>query len=75
MSTPDPKYEGFRQIALYTSIPMTLMAGPIIGYFIGEFLDKFFATDPWLMSLFVLMGAISSIRQTLILLKRSTGGS
>lgn len=69
----DPKYEGWRQAALLTSIPMILMAGPIIGYLAGDFLDRLFATSPWLMVVMTIMGGISGVRQTVLLIKRVKG--
>ncbi len=66
----DPKYEGFRQAALLTSIPMVLLAGPVIGYFIGDFLDRFFFTSPWLMGIMTVVGGFSGVRQTILLIKR-----
>jgi len=69
----DPKYEGWRQVALLTAIPMVLMGGPVIGYLIGDYLDRFFLTSPWLMVVFVAMGAVSGVRQMMILIKRAGG--
>ncbi len=74
MDRPDPKrqakYEGLRQVALLTSIPMALAVGPAVGYWIGDALDRRFSTSPWLMIFFTVFGAISSIRQTALLIKR-----
>lgn len=72
MNGPDPKYEGWRQVALLTSIPVVLLAGPAVGYFIGSFLDRLFGTSPWLMAFFTTMGAISGVRQTISVIKRAT---
>lgn len=72
MEGPDPKYEGWRQLALLTSIPMILLFGPIVGYLIGNFLDQLFGTSPWLMAVFTAMGAISGVKQTITLIKRAT---
>ncbi len=69
----DPNYEGWRQVALLTSIPMVLMAGPIIGYWMGDFLDRLFETSPWLMGVMTIMGGIASVRQTILLIKRVKG--
>ncbi|MDC4228106.1 MAG: AtpZ/AtpI family protein [Candidatus Manganitrophus sp.] len=72
MDGPDPKYEGWRQLALLTSIPMILLFGPIVGYLIGNYLDQLFGTSPWLMVVFTAMGAISGVKQTITLIKRAT---
>ena len=73
MDGPDPKYEGMRQLALLTSIPMILLAGPIVGYFIGNFLDQLFGISPWLMVIFSVLGAVSGVKQTITLIKRAMG--
>jgi F0F1-type ATP synthase assembly protein I len=49
---------------------MALVAGPAVGYWIGDALDQFFSTSPWLMVFFTVFGVISSIRQTALLIKR-----
>jgi F0F1-type ATP synthase assembly protein I len=72
MNGPDPKYDGWRQVALLTSIPMILLFGPLVGYFIGDFLDQLFGTSPWLMIIFTAMGSLSGVKQTITLIKRAT---
>jgi len=57
------KYDGWRQAALLTAIPMVLMGGPVIGYLIGDYLDRLFSTSPWLMVIFIAMGTVSGIQQ------------
>ena len=62
----------FRQLALLTTIPMTLLAGPVVGFFLGDFLDRRWGTPPWLMVFFSIVGGISSVRETLHLIQRAT---
>ena len=76
MELPGPKdpkaakYEGLRQAILLTGIPTVLAAGPAVGYWIGDFLDRFFSTSPWMMVIFTVLGAVSGVRQTVALIKR-----
>ncbi|MEK7285709.1 MAG: AtpZ/AtpI family protein [Nitrospirota bacterium] len=72
MDSPDPKYERFRQIAMLTGIPMVLLSGPVVGYFIGFFLDSQFDTPPWCMIFFTVMGAIAGVREMIRLIKRTS---
>ncbi len=72
MDGPDPKYERFRQVALLTGIPMVLLSGLVVGYFIGNFLDQQFNTAPWCMIFFTLMGAIAGVREMIRLIKRTS---
>jgi F0F1-type ATP synthase assembly protein I len=45
--------------------------GPVCGYFFGHFLDQRFATDPWFMVFFVVIGAISGVREMILLMKKA----
>jgi len=51
-------------------IPVLLAAGPIIGIFIGQWLDKKFDTSPWLTVTFVILGFVAGVREMVLLLKR-----
>lgn len=59
------KYRFARQLGLLTTIPLVLLSGPVIGFFIGDYLDKRFNTYPWLTFFFLMVGFIASIRQTI----------
>lgn len=50
-------------------IPIILAAGPILGIFIGMFLDEKFDTSPWLSILFIIFGFVASTKQIIKLLK------
>ncbi len=45
-----------RQAALFASIPALMAVGPIIGYFIGRWIDNWLGTTPWLMVVFIFLG-------------------
>lgn len=62
------KGERIRQVALLGSIPMVLLAGPLIGFLLGNFLDQRMHTVPWLMIFFVILGGVASVRQTMKLI-------
>jgi F0F1-type ATP synthase assembly protein I len=66
---PDEKYRRWRLLGLLTAVPMILAAGPIVGFFIGDWLDKQFHTQPWLMLFFLVLGFIAAIRQTILLIR------
>ncbi len=51
-------------------MPILLAVGPIIGIFIGQWLDKKFDSSPWLTILFVILGFVAGIRETILILKR-----
>jgi len=59
------KFNRLRNVSLYTTIPIILLAGPALGYFIGNFLDNKLNTDPWLMIVFIVMGFAASVKETI----------
>lgn len=68
----EDKYKQYKQIGLLTTIPFMLAAGPILGYFIGSFLDKKFGTEPYLMILFITFGFIASGKQVYNIIVRAS---
>jgi len=59
-----------RSVGTLGMIPILLGVGPIIGLFIGRWLDKQFGSSPWLTALFVIMGFVAAVREMLQLLRR-----
>lgn len=51
-----------------------LVAGPLLGYFAGNWLDKKLGTEPYLMVILILVGLVSSGKETIKLLKQLTDG-
>lgn len=66
------KGERLRQVMVLGTIPMVLVAGPLIGFFIGDYLDRRFGTSPWAMLVFLVLGGVASVRQTIRLLARAS---
>jgi F0F1-type ATP synthase assembly protein I len=52
----DDKLKGYRQVARATTIPLMLLAGPAVGYFIGYLLDGLFDTTKVFTLIFLLLG-------------------
>jgi len=50
------RFKRTRQIGLLTMIPIVLAVSPIVGFFLGKFLDSRLKTAPYLMTLFTLLG-------------------
>lgn len=46
----------YRQIGILAAIPAILLAAPLIGFFLGNWLDKKFGTEPYLLIAGVLLG-------------------
>ncbi len=65
------KYKQARQIGLLTTIPMILAAAPLVGYFLGHWIDRRFGTDPWFMMILLAVGLIAGIRETILILRKA----
>ena len=65
-------YRFIRQVGLLTTIPLMLLSGPLIGFLVGNYIDKRFGTAPWFMVLFVCLGFVASIRQTIAIIKKAS---
>ncbi len=61
-----------RQIGILTALPFIMVAGPLVGYFIGDWLDHILGTSPYLTILLIIMGIISSGREVIKMVKMAT---
>ena len=50
------RFEGVRQAGLLSTIPALLVISPLLGFFIGRFLDGKFNTDPVLTIVLLILG-------------------
>jgi F0F1-type ATP synthase assembly protein I len=66
---PENRQNGFRQIALATTIPLIMLAAPAVGYFIGTYLDKVLGTSGIMMLIFLLLGLAAGGLETVKLIK------
>lgn len=59
-----------RQIGAVTTIPMILIAGPLLGFWIGQGLDGRFGTDPWGKVVVSFVGFAASLKQVIEIIRR-----
>lgn len=52
------------------TIPSILAVGPLVGFFIGSFLDKKFNSGSVFLIIFLILGFAASIKETIEILKR-----
>lgn len=73
MSTTDKNKAELYKIAriwgLVSFIPVVLAAGPIAGYFLGEYLEKKFGFAPYISMSLVAIGFIAGAREVVRILK------
>jgi len=58
-----------RQVGLLTTIPVLLAVSPLIGFFMGRFLDGKLNTDPIFTIVFLILGFVAGARQTARVIK------
>ena len=54
----------------FSAMGLELGISVIVGLFVGDFLDKQFDTEPWLLLLFLIFGLIAGFRSVFRLLKK-----
>lgn len=73
MQTEDGKKAEFYKLAkvwgLISFIPVVLAAGPLAGYFLGDYLEKKIGFAPYLSLLCLALGFASSIMEIVKILK------
>lgn len=78
MQKIDPKNEDqkrIRQIGVYITIPFVLAIPPVLGSFIGMWLDKKLETSPFLMFFFLVLGFAAGVREVYRIIKRFGDGA
>jgi F0F1-type ATP synthase assembly protein I len=63
------KVTAWRQIGVLSAIPFILALAPIVGYFLGNYLDSKFRTGPWLSYVMLGLGFVAGVRETIHLVK------
>ena len=66
----DPRYEGLRSAGLLLAIPTILIVAPLVGFFIGNWLDRRFKTSPWLGIIGLILGFAAAGRETFLIYRR-----
>ena len=75
MTAKDPDSERYKQIRIYgllSSIPGFLVVPPVVGALAGQWLDKRFHTDPWLVLVFLFLGFGAAVRLIVRTIRRVT---
>ena len=49
---------------------MILAAGPLVGYWIGQWVDRRFGIAPWGMVIFALLGLAAGTKQVIEIIRR-----
>ncbi len=61
-----------RGVGFYTVIPTMMVVGPVFGYLVGAWLERRVGYAPWVSFAGVVLGAIASVRQIVLIMKRAS---
>ena len=70
MDNPEERQKRARQIGVYVTIPFVLAVPPVLGWFIGNWLDGKLKTGPYLMFLFLVLGFVAGFREVFRIIKK-----
>ena len=59
-----------RSASLLLAIPTLLIVSPLVGFFLGSWLDRRFRTTPWCTALGLTLGFIAAGRETYLIYRR-----
>lgn len=59
-----------RLIGIFATIPFVLAVPPVIGWYIGSWLDKGLGTDPYMMYSLLILGFIAGVREFYRIIKK-----
>ena len=65
------KYKRIRQLGLLTAIPMILAVAPLIGYYLGRWIDGRLGTDPVFSLILLALGLVAGVRETISILRKA----
>lgn len=72
MANPHNKY---RRYLRFSTVGLELGFAVIIGLVVGQYLDKWLGTEPWLLLLFLIFGMAAGFRSVFRLLKDTSAGN
>lgn len=60
----------YKMIGVLITIPFVLAIPPMVGWWLGDLLDKKLDTAPYLMYLLIFLGIVAAIREFIRIIKR-----
>jgi F0F1-type ATP synthase assembly protein I len=64
------KKELFRNLAMVSSMGISVVLAIVIGFAFGRQLDKWFGTDPWFFYIFLLIGIAAGFKNIYVIAGR-----
>lgn len=70
MDKDEERRKKIRMSVLYMTIPFALAVPPIVGWYLGMWLDKWLNTTPYLMFGLLMLGFIAGVREVYRIIKK-----
>jgi hypothetical protein len=70
---PDRRGKLIRDIGTYTIIPMMMVVGPVLGWWIGHLIEDRWGGQPWPSVIGALFGLVAAGRQIYLILANKDG--
>jgi F0F1-type ATP synthase assembly protein I len=67
---PKAENSGLRTAGMLMAIPSLLIAGPLVGFFMGKWGDRRLGCEPWLTIAGVVLGFFAAGRETYRIIRR-----
>jgi F0F1-type ATP synthase assembly protein I len=67
---PQDPYSGLRRGGLLLAIPTLLIVSPMVGFFLGNMMDRWLKTPPWFGILGLVLGFAAGGRETYLIYRR-----
>ncbi len=64
-------WKEFRQLGVMTTIPIILLIGPAVGFFLGGWIDRKSHTYPWFTIILIALGFVASGREVMRLVRET----
>lgn len=68
--TPKRDPSGLRSAGLLLAIPSLLVVSPLVGYFLGKFVDRWLQTEPAGTIVGIVLGFIAAGREIYLIIRR-----
>jgi hypothetical protein len=64
------KFRQFRTVSLAAVLPLVMVVGPVLGYFLGDWIGGQMGWGVWTNYVGLAFGAAASLQQTILIIRR-----
>ena len=59
------------QIGILTTVPFILVAGPVVGYLAGNWIDQKYHSDPYAKAVLIILGLVASVKEIVQIIRNT----